>query len=155
MKSQEALMLRDVWRRAYEAADGLNIEFKSKAGATRARMQLYNVVKTVKSGKEMDDLMLYRAATELEIVWAGERTIRLQKRSESDMMQSIAAVLGKGAAEYVDPAVAASASKLLQDLERIGLGEHPPELTPHPLRRAEDQKPGEHQDNPFYGKRVE
>lgn len=149
MKSQETLMLQDVWRKAW-LRGGMNVKFKSRAGAVRARMQLYNAVKLVKSRKDATaDRALIEAADGLEIVWYDETTIRLQKRAESDMMQGIMEALGTTPEQYIDPEVQESADKMLQELERMGLtvkkeGESSPPASEGTI---------EHQDNPFYGKR--
>lgn len=139
MKNSETLMLQEVWRRAYRAGeDGLEIGFQTKAGAVRARMQLYNSVKLQKSGKDMEDMELVYAAEQLEIVWTGEKSIKLQRRDKSDMMQSIAAVLGKKASDFVDPDAAASAERMMQQLDEI---------------KAGTDSIIEHKHNDFYGKR--
>lgn len=138
MKNSETLMLQDVWRQAYLRDEGLTIDFATKSGATRARMQLYNAVKRQKAGTDLDDAELSRAADELEIVWVGETSIKLQRKDKNDMMQSIQAALGKHLADYVDPEAAESAERLLRSLE----GTKP--------TTAENPEGFEHKENPFY-----
>lgn len=135
MKNSETLMLQDVWRQAYRKPDGLTIAFASKRGAVRARMQLYNAVKHQKSGKDVSDVELCKAAEELEIVWVSDVGLKLQRKDTNDAMQGIAAALGKSMQDYVDPDIADSAERLLRSLE----GEKPP--TPEGF---------EHKKNPFY-----
>jgi hypothetical protein len=148
MKSSELLLLQDVWRKAY-AKGSMNIEFKSKAGAVRARMQLYNAVNKIKRGSEVADVPLARAAEELEIVWVNDTTIRLQKRAESDMMQGLMAAVGQSVEEYQDPEMLEASDRLLRDLERQGLMSSAPAPAP-----TEDSRPAfEHQANPFFPKR--
>lgn len=141
MRSSETLMLQDVWRKAYREPDGLALSFKTKSGATRARMQLYNAVKGQKSGKTMDDLELVHAAESLEIVWEGETTLRIRRRDKSDMIETLSEVLGKRLEDYVDPEVEKSLERSLAELERLRDG-----------APSADGVAG-HQDNPFYGKR--
>jgi hypothetical protein len=149
MKSKEFLMLQDVWRKAWAKPYGLNITFKSHSGAVRARMQLYNAVKSVKSRKdEFADQALKDAADGLEIVWKDEFTIRLQKRAESDMMQGIMEALGTTPEQYMDPEAKASEEKMLEELSRLGIT-----FAPEPAKPAEQESDLKHQDNPFYGKR--
>lgn len=122
MRSSESLMLQDVWRKAWEQEDGLTINFKSKAGAVRARMQLYNAVKAQKTGKDLSDPELVRAAEQLEIVWLDEQTIKLQRRDKSDMLQGIMAVLGKDVHSYIDPEILASQERMLKQLDGLREG---------------------------------
>lgn len=122
VKTKEMLLLQDVWRQAYRRGDaGMSVSFPSKAGAIRARMQLYNAVKLQRSGQDMMDMELVNAAEQLEIVWEGEQTLRLQRRAKSDMMVGLQQALGKGLEDYVDPDAQASRERLLKELEKQGL----------------------------------
>jgi hypothetical protein len=158
LKSKEVLLLQDVWRQAYRKGT-LDLEFQTKAGATRARLQLYNAVRKQKAGEDMDDLELVHAAEQLEIVWNGETSIRLQKRADNDMMTGIAKALGKNLEDYVDPEALASSEKLLGELEALGVQQRA--TTQAPTTMVTVVPPGaldsglapDHQDNPFYGKR--
>lgn len=149
-KSQELLMLQDVWRKAWARPEGMRIRFKSHSGAVRARMQLYNAVKSVKSRKdEYADQVLRDAADGIEIVWEDDLTLLLQKRSKSDMMQGIMEALGTRPEDYVDPEIAESMRKL---------GLPMPTAAPAPTEAPVADPPGdglpklatEHQSNPFY-----
>lgn len=139
MKSSELLMLQDVWRKAWQEGE-LELTFRTKAGATRARLQLYNAVKSQKAGTDLEDMELVRAAEGLEIIKTSETSLRLQRKDGNDMMQGLAAALGRTVHEYVDPAAAENAEKMLREL---GMG------------KDSAPAPAEHQDNPFYGKRGE
>lgn len=151
MKSSELLFLQDIWRQAFRKGDeGMTITFPSRAGAVRGRMQLYNAVKQQKAGQDMNDMELVHAAEQLEIVWVGDgkesQTIRLQRRAVGDMMKGFMGAMGKGPEAYIDPDAQESANRMLKELERLGLGAEP-------SAKASEPEPGEHQDNPFYGKR--
>lgn len=140
MRSEERLMLQDVWRKAYREG-GLDIQFKTKAGATRGRLQLYNAVAEQKKEKNMEDLELVHAAQELEIVKLSETSLRMQLRVKNDMMTTLAGVLGQSLEAFVDPAAAEAAERMLKQLEE----------------EAKTGKPSEpafgHRENPFYGNR--
>jgi hypothetical protein len=145
LKSSEQLIMQDVWRQAWRRGEeGLELTFRTRAGAQRARMQLYNAVKLQKAGKDLDDLELVKAAEGLEIVWVSETSLRLQRKDTSDMMQGIAQALGRNVNDYVDPEALAAGERMLREL---GLAPAPD----HPQRRSTDPQPNaEHQDTPFY-----
>lgn len=141
MRPNEKLMLQDIWRKAFREG-GLDIPFKTKAGAVRARLQLYAAVSAQKKGFDMEDLELVHAAEKLEIVSPSPTVLRLQLKIHNDSMTSLAAVLGRTVEDYVDPEAQAAAERMLRELEG-----HKPE--------EEEDKPVQgHQDNPFYGKRA-
>jgi hypothetical protein len=141
VKSKEMLMLQDVWRKAFREG-GLTIPFKFKGGATRARLQLYNAIRRFKTGEDAQDLEMVHAAEQLEIIWIDDHTIRLQFKAHNDMMESLAAVLGKAVEEYEDPEAVELSKRMLGELEELV---EKPGQEPAPL--------ADHQDNPFYGKR--
>jgi hypothetical protein len=137
-------MLQAVWRKAHKEG-GLLLEFNTQAGAQRARMQLYNAVKLQKSGKDLEDLDLVHAAEQIEIVWADEtRTrLRMQPKDKSDMMQGLFKALGATSVqEFVDERALESSERMLRELEESAKA-----------KATGAPQPGEHQDNPFFGKR--
>lgn len=122
LKSKEVLLLQDVWRQAYRKGS-LDVEFSTKSGAVRARLQLYNAVRKQKAGEDAEDIELVHAAEQLEIVWVGgpeSTTIRLQKRADNDMMAGITKALGRSLDEYQDPEMLESSKRLLDELGAEG-----------------------------------
>jgi len=157
VKSKELLMLQDAWKRAWKSGC-LDIIFTTKGGATRARMALYNAVRMAKQGKD-EDAELCDAAIGVEIVWAGDLALRMQRRDSSDMLKGIASALGVSQADYTDPTMQESAERLMRELG--GEQMSPLLVSPAPESgksavmeevRALSPLP-EYQDNPFYGKR--
>jgi hypothetical protein len=150
VKNSETLILQDVWRKAFNNGDaGLTIKFPSKAGAVRARMQLYNAVKLQKAGKDMMDMNLVHAAEQLEIVWVDEVTIKLQRRGKSDMMVGIMAALGTTLEEYTDPEALESQERMLKELEAL----NQPKVVDIPKKYADEPDIEGHKDNPFFKRR--
>lgn len=164
VKSKELLLMQDVWRTAYRKGT-LDLDFQTKNGAVRARLQLYNAVRKQKAGEDLEDLELVHAAEQLEIVWIGETSIRLQKRADNDMMLGITKALGKQLEDFQDPDMLESGKRLLEELEGMGKEQEKqqaevqrPAATPLPVVALNEPGPGpapatEHVDNPFYGKR--
>lgn len=142
MKSSELLMLQDVWRKAW-LEGGLDLQFRTKSGAHRARMQLYNAVKQQKAGTDLDDMDLVRAAEGLEIVWLGETGLRMQRKDNSDMIQGLAAALGRTMTDYIDPDAAASSQRMLEEL----MGKAKPQS------EEDTPAPAQHLANPYFDRR--
>lgn len=148
MLSNELVMLRNLWKKAF-AEGGLDVPFKSRGGAQRCRLQLYNAVALVKKGKDMEDMELFHAADTLEITWADEEhtIIRFRRKADNDMTQGVLAALGaQSVSDFVDPKVKESGERLMRELGLLGQETAP---------RGEEPAapPAEHQHNPFYGKR--
>lgn len=134
MRRAELLMMQEVWRRAFRAEGGLELTFKTKGGAVRARLQLYNAVAKQKRGTDTEDWELVQAANEIEIIWTGETSIRLRSRDQSDMIQGIQAALGEKIGEREVDEAAESLKRLMGEV-------------------GAEAGEAEHKDNPFYGKR--
>ena len=119
VRSKEVLFMQGIWKQALRAGDkGLLIEFKTKGGALRARMALYNAVREAKQ-KMSDDPELNRAAEEIEITFAdAEHTsLHLRPKRISDMMQGLMAVAEVGMERVRDPEAEESLRRVREQLE--------------------------------------
>ncbi len=119
IKSKEKLFLQGVWKRALRS--NVEFTFKTKAGAMRARLSLYNAVKRAKDGGDVDP-EVNRAAQEIEITWTGETSIMLRKKIESDYLKTMMDTLGDSPAEHEDPAILESVRKALEVQEQVNAG---------------------------------
>lgn len=148
LKSKEALFLRDIWRKAFTEGT-LELHFKTKAGAIRARLALYNAVKAGKQGSDEDPL-INQAAEALEICISGPTSLIMRKRSESDYIKGLEEALGKSLSEQEDPVLMESMNKLLEKLgpEAAALALPPEVLKPEPP--AGDEPPLLKVKNPFF-----
>ena len=102
LKTQKQLLMEAMWKKAWHSPDGLEVTFQTKAGATRARMALYNAVRKAKNGMETDQ-ELVSAAQGMDITWTGEMSFRLRHLDQADFIQGLEASLGEKLSEQMDP----------------------------------------------------
>lgn len=142
--SKQKLLYQQAWLKAHRQPQGLELHFKTRAGAFEARRHLYDAVR---EAKEAPDLQpdLYRAAEAIQIVWAGQTSLHMRHRDQNDATQGLEAALGLEIDEVQDPEMLESQRRMLERLSGKVKKEEP-----IPDRLVTGQ---EHQDNPFYGRR--
>lgn len=141
LKSKEQVFLQSAWKRALK--ERVVFEFKTKAGAMRARLALYSAVKRARQGLDPDP-EVNEAAQSIEICWADDTTLVMRSKLDSDFMQTMVDTLGSTPTDHEDPAIKESQAKV----ERM-LAE---------LDRGAGQKDGlatEHKPTPFFDRSKE
>ena len=136
---QQKMILRAVWRKAYEkeGSEGLEIPCQSDSDATKLRFALYNAVRGVREGKETVDDLLREA---VENCTVGRKpgqssTLLVQRKVMTKMMQTIAGILGDSPELIKTPEqveMESSQALLLEKLQEQGTA--PSRSTPYYTR---------------------
>lgn len=146
-KSQEKIFMQRVWIKALRE-QGLTVNFKSRGGAQRARLALYNAVQDAKKGMD-DDPELNQAASALEITW-GEHDAQLilRMRDQSDMMQGLVDVMDGLTPETV---MDKSVEESLRQLDQLTTPQDPRAgAQAHDARAPSEYVEPGRKPNPFY-----
>jgi uncharacterized protein YicC (UPF0701 family) len=142
--SKAQTVLREVWRTAYKRGK-VEITLPTAAKAHKLRFDLYAAVRAEKQA-DSDDLELVEAATTLEIVLGESKNVLIiQKKADNAVFKAISEATGLNVDSVIDPF---EAERALESLKRVGAS-IPTAADPD----SDLPKLGEHQDNPFYGKR--
>jgi hypothetical protein len=120
-KSKEQVFLQAIWKRAFYTGEPFEIEFKTRAGAVRGRLALYNSVKLAKEDRDPDPVV-NQASQSLEIVWKNETTLIMRNKMDSDMMQSLVRAMGELPGDQMDSEAAESLRKVQEKLEMEKVG---------------------------------
>jgi len=112
-------VLQNVWRKALDQPQGITIPCKSKGEAIRLRMALYRVAKAARQADASVDGKLRQAVMECGVSLSGAdgATVTVANKANSQMMQSVLAVLGQVEDKSAeDLMIQESQDKLLQKL---------------------------------------
>lgn len=91
--NQEQLLFHRVWRKAMQ--DGrVRLDLPTERDATRLRFGLYNSVKLIRAGKVVDHEL--KDAVDNCLVRIEGKSVTVERRALSSVMQTIAAALGEG-----------------------------------------------------------
>jgi hypothetical protein len=91
-RTKEALLMQSVWRKALREGEVV-LQLPTESDAKRMRFTLYNSVRAVRLGKVVDAELL-QATEECSIQIKG-KTVTVQSKLRSDMMQAVLAALGE------------------------------------------------------------
>lgn len=91
-RTKEALLMQSVWRKALREGEVV-LQLPTESDAKRMRFTLYNSVRAVRLGKVVDAELL--KATEECSIQIKEKTVTVQSKLRSDMMQAVLAALGE------------------------------------------------------------
>ena len=99
MDAQKAI-LQEIWRKAFQQDEPLEIPCKTESNAKRMRFALYNAVRGVRDGRTPADSLLREATENCAVGFKpGERsTVVLQKKILTELMQVVVGIVGAGAA---------------------------------------------------------
>ena len=93
---KQKLLIQALWRKARMEKEPLRLDCKTQSKAIRMRFALYNAVKHVRSGLQPADEALRDAVMNVTIGFDPDEphVLVLRQKVESEMMQTIADVLG-------------------------------------------------------------
>lgn len=138
---EQKMLLHGLWRKAWKASEPILVPCRTKSNAIKLRFALYNSVRFVRAGKENADETLREAAENVSIgtLEGDPTTLVLQRRTLSETMKTIAAILagagagaGAGGSAFELPADAKTGEQLLAEASQERLrklleeGEVPP-----------------------------
>lgn len=92
---EQKMLLHGLWRKAWKASEPVLVPCRTKSNAIKLRFALYNSVRFVRAGKEKADETLCEAAENVSIgaLEGDPTTLVLQRRTLSETMKTIAAIL--------------------------------------------------------------
>ena len=92
---EQKMLLHGLWRKAWKASAPVLVPCRTKSNAIKLRFALYNSVRFVRAGKEKADETLCEAAENVSIgtLEGDPTTLVLQRRTLSETMKTIAAIL--------------------------------------------------------------
>lgn len=92
---EQKMLLHGLWRKAWKASEPILVPCRTKSNAIKLRFALYNSVRFVRAGKEKADETLCEAAENVSIgtLEGDPTTLVLQRRTLSETMKTIAAIL--------------------------------------------------------------
>ena len=92
---EQKMLLHGLWRKAWRASEPILVPCRTKSNAIKLRFALYNSVRFVRAGKEKADETLCEAAENVSIgtLEGDPTTLVLQRRTLSETMKTIAAIL--------------------------------------------------------------
>lgn len=92
---EQKMLLHGLWRKAWKASGPILVPCRTKSNAIKLRFALYNSVRFVRAGKEKADETLCEAAENVSIgtLEGDPTTLVLQRRTLSETMKTIAAIL--------------------------------------------------------------
>lgn len=92
---EQKMLLHGLWRKAWKASEPILVPCRTKSNAIKLRFALYNSVRFVRAGKENADETLCEAAENVSIgtLEGDPTTLVLQRRTLSETMKTIAAIL--------------------------------------------------------------
>lgn len=92
---EQKMLLHGLWRKAWKATEPVLVPCRTKSNAIKLRFALYNSVRFVRAGKEKADETLCEAAENVSIgtLEGDPTTLVLQRRTLSETMKTIAAIL--------------------------------------------------------------
>lgn len=92
---EQKMLLHGLWRKAWKASEPILVPCRTKSNAIKLRFALYNSVRFVRTGKENADETLREAAENVSIgtLEGDPTTLVLQRRTLSETMKTIAAIL--------------------------------------------------------------
>lgn len=92
---EQKMLLHGLWRKAWKATEPILVPCRTKSNAIKLRFALYNSVRFVRAGKENADETLREAAENVSIgtLEGDPTTLVLQRRTLSETMKTIAAIL--------------------------------------------------------------
>ena len=98
---EQKMLLHGLWRKAWKASEPILVPCRTKSNAIKLRFALYNSVRFVRAGKEKADETLCQAAENVSIgtLEGDPTTLVLQRRTLSETMKTIAAILAGPGAE--------------------------------------------------------